>query len=48
MIKSRLQARADDARQVLPQDRLSGREDDRFDPPHPFAPTRRRRQILEV
>ena len=39
---------ADDARQVLPQHRLGGGENDRFDPAHPFAPARRRRQVLEV
>ncbi len=38
---------ADDARKVLTQHRLGGGENDRFDPAHPFAPTRRRRQILE-
>ena len=38
---------ADDARQVLPQDRLSGGEDRRLDAAHPFAPARRRRQVFE-
>ena len=38
----------DDARQALPQHRLGGGENDRLDPAHPFAPARRRRQVLEV
>ncbi len=38
---------ADDARQVLPQDWLSGGEDRRLDAAHPFAPARGRRQVFE-
>ena len=39
---------ADDARKVLAQHRLGGGEDHRLDPAHPFAPARRRRQVLEL
>jgi len=38
---------ADDPRQVLAHDRLGGGEDRRLDPAHPFAPARRRRQVVE-
>ena len=38
----------DHARKILAQHRLGGGENDRLDPAHPFAPARRRRQVLEV
>ena len=39
---------ADDPRQFLPLDRLGRGEDHRLDAAHPFAPARRRRQVLEL